>query len=252
LEMDYYELAYRINDAIGNTSLANSLFRLYTEKKESQFGDLPRNILAEWELATENEKRTKELAFFELQSVKESKEKYIVVLTAGLLLLGLSFLFLTRYRKQKIDKQRISFELELKSKPLVSESLKNITVENTKEELLFQLEEIVAELPKMHQVKFENIKNSLKFKKSMAMLTEFETRFNSVYEYFYSQLKALAPDLTPNELRICALMRLNITTKEIALLTNRSIGTIDNTRSSIRKKLKIDEETNLQEFLMNI
>jgi DNA-binding CsgD family transcriptional regulator len=252
LEIDYYELAYRINDAIGNNLEANALFRLYIEKKEAQFGDLPRSILAEWELATENEKNTKERAYFEVQHEQESKEKYIISFFSCLLLIVISFFFISRYRKQKIDKQRISFELELKSKQLVSESLKNITVENTKEELLIQLEEIVADLPKMHQVKFENIKNSLKFKKSMSMLTEFETRFNSVYEYFYSQLKALAPDLTPNELRICALMRLNITTKEIALLTNRSIGTIDNTRSSIRKKLKIDEEINLLDFLMNI
>jgi DNA-binding NarL/FixJ family response regulator len=47
-------------------------------------------------------------------------------------------------------------------------------------------------------------------------------------------------------------MRLNISTKEIAMLTNRTIGTVDNTRSAIRKKLKLEEETNLQEFLLNI
>jgi DNA-binding CsgD family transcriptional regulator len=83
-------------------------------------------------------------------------------------------------------------------------------------------------------------------------LDEFETRFTGVYEEYYEKLIKLAPELTPNELRICALMRLNISTKEIALLTNRTIGTVDNTRSSIRKKLNMNEEINLQEFLLNI
>lgn len=252
LEIDFYELAYRINDAVGNSSQANAYFREHIEKKEALFGDLPRSILAEWELATENEKSTKVRAYLEVQREQESKEKYTIAFLAGLSIFGLSFFFLSRNRKQKIDKQRIAFELELKSKQLITESLKNITIENTKEELLLQLNEILSELPKIHQGKFENLKSYLRIKKSASMLKEFETRFNGVYEYFYIQLKSLAPDLTPNELRVCAFMRLNITTKEIALLTNRSIGTIDNTRSSIRKKLKIEEETNLQEFLLNI
>jgi DNA-binding CsgD family transcriptional regulator len=62
----------------------------------------------------------------------------------------------------------------------------------------------------------------------------------------------LAPDLTPHEMRICALMRLNISSKEMAILTNRTQGTIDNTRSLIRKKLKLEELVNLQEFILSI
>ena len=83
-------------------------------------------------------------------------------------------------------------------------------------------------------------------------INEFETRFTGVYEQYYEKLKNLAPELSPNDLRICALMRLNISTKEIALLTNRTAGTVDNTRSSIRKKLKLEDDTNLQEYLLNI
>jgi DNA-binding CsgD family transcriptional regulator len=48
------------------------------------------------------------------------------------------------------------------------------------------------------------------------------------------------------------LMRLQISTKEIASLTNRTIGTIDNTRSQIRKKLKLEDSDNLQEYLTSI
>ena len=150
------------------------------------------------------------------------------------------------------EKQKIAFELELKSKQLISESLKNLTIQNTKEELLIQLEEIIQDIPKLYHIKFDLLKRRLKQQKSSSILNEFETRFTGVYEQYYEKLKSLAPELSPNDLRICALMRLNISTKEIALLTNRTIGTVDNTRSSIRKKLKLDEETNLQEFLLDV
>jgi DNA-binding CsgD family transcriptional regulator len=83
-------------------------------------------------------------------------------------------------------------------------------------------------------------------------MNEFEARFIGVYEAFYQKIQTIAPDLTPNELRICAFMRLHISTKEIAYLTNRTIGTIDNTRSIIRKKLKLEENDSLQQFLINL
>jgi DNA-binding CsgD family transcriptional regulator len=259
LQIDYFEIAYRLNDAIGNTDVANSMYRVYKEKKDQHLGDLPRSVIAEWELATENEKIVKDRADFALKAEQQSNEKYYIILISILLLLAIGLLSLIRNRKNILDrekgnqeKQKIAFDLELKSKQLVSESLKNISIQNTKEDLLNQLEVIIQDLPKIHQARFEQIKHTLKRLKPSSMLDEFETRFTGIYDDYYDKLKIVAPELTPNELRICALMRLNISTKEIAMLTNRTIGTVDNTRSAIRKKLKLEEETNLQEFLLNI
>ncbi len=259
LQINYYELLYRVYDALGNTDLANSAYRIYHTTKETHFGDIPRSILAEWELATKNEKLTKDRSVYELYKEQQSKEKYIVILVAAILLLILSLFFFIRNRKhilyrQKLNQERqlIAFELELKSKQLVSESLKNLTIEHLKDEFLQALELVIQELPKMHHAKFHNLKRQLKRNKTSTLLSEFETRFTGVYEQYYERLKLISKDLTPHELRICALMRLNISTKEIALLTNRTTGTIDNTRSSIRKKLKLDDEINLQDYLLSI
>ncbi len=46
--------------------------------------------------------------------------------------------------------------------------------------------------------------------------------------------------------------KLNLNTKDIALLTNRSVGTIDNARSWIRKKMGLDNEANLTTFLLSL
>lgn len=146
----------------------------------------------------------------------------------------------------------MTFDLELKSKELLTESLKNISVQQLKEELDEKLSATVALLPKSHHDKFEVLQRMLKTAPSKGFLEEFETRFKGVYEDFYIKLRSLAPGLTPHEVRICALMRLNISSKEMAILTNRTQGTIDNTRSVIRKKLHLDDHVNLQEYILAI
>jgi len=58
------------------------------------------------------------------------------------------------------------------------------------------------------------------------------------------------PSLTVNELRICSYLLLNISSKEIAELTKRSIRSIESTRLNIRKKMKLSHNENLVKCLM--
>jgi len=81
---------------------------------------------------------------------------------------------------------------------------------------------------------------------------EFETRYQQLHEGFYENLQKACPTLTPADIKICSFLRLNLTTKDIALLTNRTVGTIDNARSSIRKKLNLANDSNLTSFLLSL
>lgn len=81
---------------------------------------------------------------------------------------------------------------------------------------------------------------------------EFETRFENVHQDFYRSLRELHPELSPNEIKICSFIRLNLPTKDIAIVTNRSIRTIESTRSSIRKKLNLPTDTSLTGYLLSI
>lgn len=82
---------------------------------------------------------------------------------------------------------------------------------------------------------------------------EFEVRFSQVYNDFYERLNIKYPDLTINEKRICAFLRLNMTTKEICALTRQSYNSLNVARARLRKKLNIqNEEINLVTFLENI
>lgn len=76
--------------------------------------------------------------------------------------------------------------------------------------------------------------------------------FEQKHPTFFTNLKKISPDLTPNDLRLCVCLRLNFSSKEISEMMNLSVRTVDNSRSRLRKKLNIPVETHLTEFLLKL
>lgn len=75
--------------------------------------------------------------------------------------------------------------------------------------------------------------------------TELENRITESNGDFYKNLLSAYPDLKPSELKLCSYLRLNLSTKELAEVLNKSVRTIENTRFSIRKKMGLGPEDNL-------
>lgn len=80
----------------------------------------------------------------------------------------------------------------------------------------------------------------------------FNTHVEQVHEALFQRLKQDYPDLTPRELSLCAYLRMNISSKEIATLMNISTRGVEISRYRIRKKLGLDRNANLTEFMMNL
>jgi len=76
--------------------------------------------------------------------------------------------------------------------------------------------------------------------------------FEKVHSDFGVELQEQHPTITPNELKLCAYLRMNLSTKEIAQLMNISVRGVEISRYRLRKKLKIPSETNLFNYLINI
>jgi DNA-binding CsgD family transcriptional regulator len=79
----------------------------------------------------------------------------------------------------------------------------------------------------------------------------FESAFDEVHEDFLNRIKAAFPNLTPKELRLCAYLRLNISSKEIAPLMNISVRGVEICRYRVRKKLEIERDTNMTSYIIN-
>jgi ligand-binding sensor domain-containing protein/DNA-binding CsgD family transcriptional regulator len=80
----------------------------------------------------------------------------------------------------------------------------------------------------------------------------FDRYFDEVHQEFLFRLKEKHPDLSPKELRLSAYLRMNISTKEIAPLMNISIRGVEISRYRLRKKLNLDRDENLTQYLMDI
>ena len=80
----------------------------------------------------------------------------------------------------------------------------------------------------------------------------FESSFNEAHENFFKKLKTGHPDLVPNDLKLCAYLRMNMSSKEIASLLNISLRGVEIRRYRLRKKLILEHDKNLVEFLIEL
>lgn len=80
----------------------------------------------------------------------------------------------------------------------------------------------------------------------------FEKSFNETHENFFKKLKSGHPELNPNDLKLCAYLRMNMSSKEMASLLNISVRGVEIRRYRLRKKLNLPQEKNLAEFLIEL
>jgi len=80
----------------------------------------------------------------------------------------------------------------------------------------------------------------------------FQQNFDLIHQNFFRNLRSRYPDLTATDLKFCALLRLNLNTKEIAKHTNLTIRGVEGARYRLRKKLGIKMDQSLTEFLIDL
>ncbi|MCS3284787.1 hypothetical protein NXV73_24090 [Bacteroides salyersiae] len=107
--------------------------------------------------------------------------------------------------------------------------------------------------PKEIQVKkqIRDIISQLNLLDSSNVLQDFRYSFESIHHHFYENLNEKYPNLTMKEMRLCALLRLGLSTKEIADITFKEVRSVESARNRLRKKLQIDQTEDLQKFLMS-
>ncbi len=80
----------------------------------------------------------------------------------------------------------------------------------------------------------------------------FKEAFDTADKDFLKKVKLAHPSLTPNDLRLCAYLRLNLSSKEIAPLLNISVRSVEIKRYRLRKKMDLPHETGLVEYILSI
>jgi DNA-binding CsgD family transcriptional regulator len=80
----------------------------------------------------------------------------------------------------------------------------------------------------------------------------FQEAFNNADKDFLKKVHRLHPNLTPNDLKLCAYLRLNLSSKEIAPLLNISVRSVEIKRYRLRKKMQLEHEKSLVEYILEI
>ena len=178
----------------------------------------------------ENQKRERQKAKFELDKLGIDKE---------LLLL---------------KEENLNLEIKKKNAALASSTLNNIKKNELLADLVIDIKKIDKELvnSSLHfPVKkvIKKINNHLLDKEDW--LT-FQLHFTNTHAKFFQNLQEKHPELSSNEIKLSAYLKLNLSTKEIASLMNVAITSVEQSRYRLRKKINLDKDVNLVNYIQKI
>jgi ligand-binding sensor domain-containing protein/DNA-binding CsgD family transcriptional regulator len=153
-----------------------------------------------------------------------------------------------------LQKENLEAELQFKNKELATLTMHLVErggmLLNIKQALLTMMKKTSIPDPE-HE--FRSVFRILdEIEKKADDWSQFAIYFDQVHNNFLSTLKAKYPNLSSTDLKLCAYLRLNLSSKEVAQLMNISLKGVEISRYRIRKKLELSTEINLYDFLISI
>ncbi|WP_350287668.1 triple tyrosine motif-containing protein [uncultured Croceitalea sp.] len=146
-----------------------------------------------------------------------------------------------------IKNQQLQLEYKSKSKELAASTMsiikKNELLSIIKDELL-QIDQ-KAPIQPVIQIIDKNLKQNDDWEL-------FKEAFNNADSTFLKKIKELHPTLSPNDLKLCAYLRLNLSSKEIAQLLHISPRSVEIKRYRLRKKMNLEHEKNLVNYILGV
>jgi DNA-binding CsgD family transcriptional regulator len=159
-----------------------------------------------------------------------------------------------------LKNQKLQYELRHKSQELANSTMNVIRKNEILLELNQSIEKVYEEMEKPNTADLvPNAKKRLKKMQQEIKLNierddnwkKFEENFDMIYENYLKRLKEQYPILSKSDLKLCAYLKMGLSSKDMAQLLNMSFRSVEMCRYRLRKKLIIDRETNLTDFLQN-
>jgi len=183
------------------------------------------------------------------------------VVIVVVLLVVLGWVIISRQRRlmqvelanRQLQEDRLVEELEVKRKGLTSYTLhviqKNQLLENLRDRLSFLVKEDKRDQKKQLQQLIQQINQNFNHDQYW---DEFRETFEQVHQQFFDSLKKHSDDLTGNDLRLLSLIKLNLTSGDIATLLGISTDSLRVSRYRLKKKLNLGVEESLTAFIQSV
>ena len=191
----------------------------------------------------------------EKQEARERRNILLLsIIIVGLILVLVILMLLLKLGRNKVkrielEQVNLKKELEVRNKELNIYVIYQLKKNEFILDISKKLSQLVLNLKTENKKVVQDVIRQLDSDVSDEIWKEFEVRFQMVHTGFYKSLTKDFPDLTTNELRFCAFLRLNMNTKDIAAITYQSTNSIDVARSRLRQKFGLGKDANLSSFL---
>lgn len=245
-----YTLLVEIYETEKNYQKANSFLKKLYDIRSQLLNDTISSKITAMKLQYEFDKqvaqntiqnRTKELKY----------QLYLVIILS--LLGGITLLYFLAHSKNKrirLEKINLEKDLEIQNKELTTNVMFLIKNTDLIHSITNRLLQVKTTLKGENAVVVKDIIAELQSVMKNDLWDEFKVRFNRVHLDFYKKLQDYCPDLSPTDLKLCAFLRLNMSSKEISALCGITVRSVEVMRSRLRKKLKItNTDVNLNTFL---
>jgi len=273
-----YKILSEIYSSQGNYKLSYEYMKMYKNIQDSLFSTEKERIMAEMEEKFQTELKDNEILLLKEKSrIQQNNNILLIALLIVFLVLIIILGFMFRYKffaykkQQKVLEQEsvihiqenkiienenliLQEKLESKNRELASKALEMIRFNDTISSIIEKLESLNNKLYTKSEINrpIKEIINDLETYTKQNIWTEFEKIFKNIHSGFYEKLLNICPDLSASEIKIAALLKLNLTTKEIASITFKSEGGIKTTRYRLRKKLGLSSDDKLVPYLMQL
>ena len=269
--IEAFEIAEEHELIIVKNQAAKQLYDVYTDvgnqEKAFQYGLIHFQLKDSLELENSATKLAQMDLLYEFDKLNQQKKideqrkenNYILALIS-LFFIGVIIvvLLMTRHRlkvkNSLMAKKELEAEIEIKDKELTLNVMsllkKNEVLANIVDKLMGVHDSAVKEETKTALLQ---IAKDIQKSSEEEIWEEFEVRFKQAHGDYYERLTKNFPNLSPNELKLCAFLKLNMSTKDISELTGQSIGALEIARTRLRKKLGItNTKANLVSFISQI
>ncbi len=238
-------------------------YEAYTTMKDSLFNEEKAAQMADLKAQYEISEREKTIALKKHEISILQQQARFDDLTRNILIAGLVFLVVLAYlimnqlqlriKNSKLREKELRNELDFKSRELTTYTLNFIQ----KNEIMEQLKGGINDLQKQSEPHISQKLGSLRRMVDHSFnldkdWQEFKMYFQEVHKDFFVVLKEKFPNLSNSELRLCALIKLNLTMKESSTILGISPDSVKTARYRLRKKLGLSNEANLGDFLREV
>lgn len=278
------EKAYRVADQMGHNGkrafYAHALYQTYYWKEQYDPALQWYQTHINFRDSVYNEKKAKEIAVYEAKLEALEQKRKVEALEAKAevdrqqkrllwisLLLGSGLaaaiyyaqrqksirrqsLQASQLKEAQLQKEKLRQKLEFKEKELTSQVL-HMTQKNA---ALLSLRQQIknidsAQVSKQINEMIRNIDRNLDDQDDWE---QFMSSFTSIHSSFMKKLKKLTDTLTSNEIRLASLLRMNLSSGEIANMLHISMDGVKKARYRLRKKLKPEGDQTLQDFILGL